>query len=101
MRTGKDNIINDDTITTTNVDENNIFINNKTNNNNNDDKDNNDDYDDDDGAIARKSRAVYQTHITCNMSCATWYEGTTQLLPFGIVEIAFIFGLFYGFLADK
>ena len=49
----------------------------------------------DHGAIARKSRAVYQTHITCNMSCATWYEGTTQLLPFGIVEISFIVGLFY------
>ena len=49
----------------------------------------------DHGAIARKSRAVYQTHITCNMSCATWYEGTTQLLPFGIVEISFIVGLFH------
>ena len=32
------------------------------------------------GAIVCKSRATHGALITCNMSCATWYEGTTQLL---------------------
>ena len=32
------------------------------------------------GAIVCKSRATHRALITCNMSCATWYEGTAQLL---------------------
>ena len=32
------------------------------------------------GAIVCKSRAAHPALITCNMSCATWYEGTAQLL---------------------
>ena len=31
------------------------------------------------GAIVCKSRATHRALITCNMSCATWYEGTAQL----------------------
>ena len=31
-------------------------------------------------AIVCKSRAKHRALITCNMSCATWYEGTAQLL---------------------
>ena len=30
-------------------------------------------------AIVCKSRAIFRALITCNMSYATWYEGTTQL----------------------
>ena len=40
------------------------------------------------GAIVCKLRAVHRALITCNMSCATWYEGTAQLLRFDRVEIA-------------
>ena len=32
------------------------------------------------GAIVCKSRVTHRALITCNMSCATWYEGTAQLL---------------------
>ena len=32
------------------------------------------------GAIVCKSRATHPALITCNMQCATWYEGTAQLL---------------------
>ena len=32
------------------------------------------------GVIVCKSRATYPALITCNMQCATWYEGTAQLL---------------------
>ena len=32
------------------------------------------------GAVVCKSRATHRALITCNMSCATCYEGTTQLL---------------------
>ena len=32
------------------------------------------------GIIVCKSRATHQALITCYMSCATWYEGTAQLL---------------------
>ena len=32
------------------------------------------------GAIVCKSRATQWTLITCSMSCATWYKGTSQLL---------------------
>ena len=31
------------------------------------------------GAIVCNSRATHPALITCNMSCATWYEGTAQL----------------------
>ena len=31
-------------------------------------------------AIMHKSRATHRALITCNMSCATWYKGTAQLL---------------------
>ena len=34
------------------------------------------------GAIVCKSRATHRALITCNMSCATWYQGTAQLLSF-------------------
>ena len=42
-----------------------------------------------------KSRATHRALITCNLQCATWYEGTAQLLRFDRVEIAFILALFY------
>ena len=29
-----------------------------------------------------KSRATHRALITCNLQCATWYEGTVQLLRF-------------------
>ena len=29
-----------------------------------------------------KSRAAHRALITCNMSCAAWYEGTAQLFCF-------------------
>ena len=32
------------------------------------------------GAIMYKSRATHRALITCTMSCATWHEGTAQLL---------------------
>ena len=32
------------------------------------------------GVIVCKSRATHRALIMCNMSCATWYEGTAQLL---------------------
>ena len=32
------------------------------------------------GTTACKSRATQQALITCSVSCATWYEGTAQLL---------------------
>ena len=32
------------------------------------------------GAIVCKSRATHRAFITGNMQCATWYEGTAQLL---------------------
>ena len=32
------------------------------------------------GAIVCKSRTTHRALITCNMLCATWYEGTAQLL---------------------
>ena len=32
------------------------------------------------GAIVCKSRAMHRVLMTCNMSCATWYERTAQLL---------------------
>ena len=32
------------------------------------------------GAIMCKSCATHRTLITCNLQCATWYEGTAQLL---------------------
>ena len=32
-----------------------------------------------------KSRATQLAPITCNVSCATWYEGTAQLL--GLTEL--------------
>ena len=32
------------------------------------------------GAVVCKSRATHRALITCNMSSATWYEGTAQLL---------------------
>ena len=31
------------------------------------------------GVIVYKSRAIHRVLSTCNMSCATWYEGTAQL----------------------
>ena len=34
------------------------------------------------GVIMCKSRASHQALITCNMQCATWYEGTARLLSF-------------------
>ena len=34
----------------------------------------------DQDVIVCKSRATYQALITCNMSCARWYEGKAQLL---------------------
>ena len=33
--------------------------------------------------------------ITCNTSCATWYEGTAQLLSLTEFEIAFILAVSY------
>ena len=32
------------------------------------------------GATVCKSRATHRALITYNMSCATWYEGTVQVL---------------------
>ena len=32
------------------------------------------------GVIVCKSRATYRAFITCNLSCATWYDGTAQLI---------------------
>ena len=32
------------------------------------------------GAIMPKSHATRRAHITCNLLCATWYEGRAQLL---------------------
>ena len=32
------------------------------------------------GAIVCKSSAAHQALNTCNLSCATWYEGTAELL---------------------
>ena len=32
------------------------------------------------GVIVCKSHATHRAFITCNMPCATWYEGTAQLL---------------------
>ena len=32
------------------------------------------------GAIVCKSRAIHRALFICNMSCATWHEGTAQLL---------------------
>ena len=34
------------------------------------------------GAIVCKAHAAHRALITCNMSCATWYEGTGQVLSF-------------------
>ena len=42
------------------------------------------------GAIVCISRKVHRALITCKMSCATWYEGTAQLLSLTKVIIAFI-----------
>ena len=55
-----------------------------------------------------KSRAAHRTLTTCNRSCATWYEGTTQLLvrrdssamKFDRDEIASILGFFFMLLAE-
>ena len=46
------------------------------------------------GTVLCKSHATRQALITC-MSCATWYEGTAQLLKFDRVEITFISALFH------
>ena len=46
------------------------------------------------GAIVCKSRATLRARITCNMSCATWYEGTAQLLSFTDFK-SHLFNLFY------
>ena len=32
------------------------------------------------GTTACKSRATQRARMTCNVSCATWYEGIAQLL---------------------
>ena len=34
----------------------------------------------DQGAVVRRSCATHRALITCNMSCATWYEGTAHHL---------------------
>ena len=47
------------------------------------------------GAIVCKSRATYWVRITCNLHCATWYEGIAQLLSLTEFKIAFILALFY------
>ena len=47
-------------------------------------------------AIMCKSRATHQAPITCNMSCATWYEGTAQPLSLREFKIAFILVYFNG-----
>ena len=39
-----------------------------------------------------KSRAAHRTLIICNMSCATWYKGTAQLLS--LTELKFVLALF-------
>ena len=46
------------------------------------------------GTIVCKSRATHRALITSNLQCATWYEGTAQLLSL-TVEIAFILALLY------
>ena len=48
------------------------------------------------GAIACKSRATHRALalITCNMSCAAWYEGTAQLLSLTELK-SHLFQLFY------
>ena len=42
-------------------------------------------------AIVCKSRATHRALITCKMSCATLYEGTTHVHKFDKVETTFIF----------
>ena len=37
------------------------------------------------GAVVCKSRATHRARITCNMSGATWHEGTTQ--PLSLTEL--------------
>ena len=45
------------------------------------------------GTIVCKSRATHTAISTCNVSCATWYEGTAHLLSLDRVEIAFTLAL--------
>ena len=39
------------------------------------------------GSIVYKSCATHRALITCDMQCATWYEGTAQLLKIDRVEL--------------
>ena len=45
------------------------------------------------GAVMCKSRETHRALITCNLQCATWYEGTA--IEFDRVELAFILALFH------
>ena len=45
------------------------------------------------GAILCKSRATHRALITCNVSCATWYEWTAQLLSLTELKWHFILAL--------
>ena len=47
-------------------------------------------------AIECKSRAAHRALITCNMYCATWYEGTAQLLSWTELKSHFFFRYFIG-----
>ena len=42
------------------------------------------------GTVVCKSHATHQALITCNMSYAMWYEGTTQLLNLTEVKLAYM-----------
>ena len=47
------------------------------------------------GAIVCKSCATHRALITCNMSCATWYEGTVQLSSLTEFNSHFFFFFFF------
>ena len=47
-------------------------------------------------SVVCTSRTTHWALITCNMSCAMWYEGTVQLLSLTEFKITFILALFMG-----
>ena len=51
------------------------------------------------GANMCKSRAAHRAFTTCNMPCATWYEGTAQLLS--VTELKPLFVLLAEQLTDE
>ena len=44
-------------------------------------------------AIVCESRATHHALITCNMSCATWFEGTAQLLSLNHLYFSLVYCL--------